>query len=438
MLSDQDIFQRYQAKQAEFEKEAEITLIGHSLFDFWQQFPEQALCVADKKVANLGIAGVSCRQYLDVIVKANLIKQLGEDVFIFLGVNDIVKEPDYSPAQVISWLDEILSALSHLAPKARYYLLEATPINQRPNITNTAIQALNLALKQHFSQKITFIETYAAFQDASGQLDPNFCIDGLHFNAKGYAILKRLLQDSLLTSTKPLKKYGVVMSKLSHQTILEKIKQGLIASCQPVDDGPMDSPEIVAAMAHACEIGGAAGIRIEGIENLKAARKAVSLPIIGIVKRDLADSPVRISPFLQDIDDLAQAGADIIAFDGTFRPRPEEIETLVKRIKSHGCLAMADCSNLQEGLHCHNLGVEIIGSTLSGYTGGEIPDEPDFQLVKDLKQAGCFVMAEGRYNTPALAQKAIEIGADAVTVGSALTRLEHIVGWFADAVKAGR
>ena len=43
-------------------------------------------------------------------------------------------------------------------------------------------------------------------------------------------------------------------------------------------------------------------------------------------------------------------------------------------------------------------------------------------------------MAEGRYNTPELAALAIENGAYAVTVGSALTRLEHIVGWFVSAI----
>ncbi|EEX51212.1 N-acetylmannosamine-6-phosphate 2-epimerase [Pasteurella dagmatis] len=225
------------------------------------------------------------------------------------------------------------------------------------------------------------------------------------------------------------------MSKLSHQQVLEQIKYGLIASCQPVDNGPMDSPEIVAAMAQASVIGGAAGLRIEGIENLKAVRKVVNVPIIGIVKRDLKDSPVRITPFLKDVEDLAAAGADIIAFDGTNRVRPTTIEETVKRIKELGCLAMADCSNFEEGIYCQKLGVEIIGSTMSGYTGGEIPTEPDYQLVKDLKAAGCRVMAEGRYNTPELAKVAIEIGAYSVTVGSALTRLEHIVSWFVDSVK---
>ena len=224
--------------------------------------------------------------------------------------------------------------------------------------------------------------------------------------------------------------------KLSHQAVFAQIQNGLIASCQPVDDGPMDKPEIVAAMAQASVIGGAAGLRIEGVDNLKATRPTVNVPIIGIVKRDLPDSPVRITPFLQDIEDLAHAGADIIAVDGTHRPRPVDIESAVKKIHEMGCLAMADCSNLEEGLYCQKLGFDIVGSTMSGYTGGVVPDEPDYQLVKDLKAAGCKVMAEGRYNTPELARKAIEIGADFVTVGSALTRLEHIVSWFSSAVNS--
>ena len=99
---------------------------------------------------------------------------------------------------------------------------------------------------------------------------------------------------------------------------------------------------------------------------------------------------------------------------------------------------MADCSNLEEGLYCQKLGFDIVGSTMSGYTGGAVPEEPDYQLVKDLKAAGCRVMAEGRYNTPELAKTAIKIGAYCVTVGSALTRLEHIVSWFTEAIHSAK
>ncbi|HGY9147098.1 TPA: N-acetylmannosamine-6-phosphate 2-epimerase, partial [Escherichia coli] len=95
-----------------------------------------------------------------------------------------------------------------------------------------------------------------------------------------------------------------------------------------------------------------------------------------------------------------QAGADIIAIDGTDRPRPVPVETLLARIHHHGLLAMTDCSTPEDGLACQKLGAEIIGTTLSGYTTPETPEEPDLALVKTLSDAGCRVIAEGRYNTP--------------------------------------
>lgn len=210
---------------------------------------------------------------------------------------------------------------------------------------------------------------------------------------------------------------------------------GLIVSCQPVPGSPLDKPEIVAAMALAAEQAGAVALRIEGVENLKATRAVVSVPIIGILKRDLADSPVRITAFLEDVDALAQAGADIIAIDGTDRVRPVPVAVLLTRIHHHQLLAMTDCSSLKDGLACQALGAEIIGTTLSGYTTAETPAEPDLALVKALSEAGCRVIAEGRYNTPAQAGEAMRHGAWAVTVGSAITRLEHICEWYNTALK---
>ncbi|ECV2980119.1 N-acetylmannosamine-6-phosphate 2-epimerase [Salmonella enterica] len=210
---------------------------------------------------------------------------------------------------------------------------------------------------------------------------------------------------------------------------------GLIVSCQPVPGSPMDKPEIVAAMAQAAASAGAVAVRIEGIENLRTVRPHLSVPIIGIIKRDLTGSPVRITPYLQDVDALAQAGADIIAFDASFHSRPVDIDSLLTRIRLHGLLAMADCSTVNEGISCHQKGIEFIGTTLSGYTGPITPVEPDLAMVTQLSHAGCRVIAEGRYNTPALAANAIEHGAWAVTVGSAITRIEHICQWFSHAVR---
>ena len=200
-------------------------------------------------------------------------------------------------------------------------------------------------------------------------------------------------------------------------TLDVKVKElgGLIVSCQPVPGSPLDKPEIVAAMALAAVKTGVVAVRIEGINNLP-------------------DSPVRITPFLEDVDALAQAGADIIAFDGTDRPRPASVKATIERIHQQGCVAMADCSNLEDGTRCHALGAEIIGTTLSGYTTEAVPNEPDFPLVQALSAKGYRVIAEGRFNSPALAAQAIKQGAWAVTVGSAITRIEHICQWYRDAL----
>ncbi|UAK22280.1 N-acetylmannosamine-6-phosphate 2-epimerase [Kluyvera sp. CRP] len=209
---------------------------------------------------------------------------------------------------------------------------------------------------------------------------------------------------------------------------------GLIVSCQPVPGSPLDKPDIVAAMALAAVQAGAVAVRIEGIENLKATRPLISVPIIGIVKRDLSDSPVRITPYLDDVDALVQAGADIIAFDGTDRVRPTAVAEIIARIHHHQRLAMADCSSQQDAADCHRLGADIIGTTLSGYTTDVVPQDPDLALVAALSAKGYRVIAEGRYNSPALAAQAMRHGAWSVTVGSAITRLEHICQWYRDAI----
>lgn len=176
---------------------APITLIGHSLFDMWQNI-EPECCLKGKAVANLGISGVSTRQYLDVIAKEKRITHLGKTVFIFLGVNDIVKEPDYSPAKVLDWILQILTEIRPLAaPQTHYFLLEATPVNQISTVTNAQIIHLNTYLREHCPEMMTFVPTYQAFLDENGNLDATLSIDGLHFNAAGYARLTKILENYL-------------------------------------------------------------------------------------------------------------------------------------------------------------------------------------------------------------------------------------------------
>lgn len=218
--------------------------------------------------------------------------------------------------------------------------------------------------------------------------------------------------------------------------VLTQIRGGLVVSCQPVPDGPLDRPEIVAALALAALDGGAVGLRIEGLANLAAVRTVTDAPVIGLIKVHRDDTPVRITPLAEHVRALSAGGANIVAVDATDRPRPESLPDLLATIRAGGALAMADCATAAEGRVARALGFDILGSTMAGYTGGPVPAGPDLDLVRALAATGAFVVAEGRYHVPDQAAQAIAAGADVVVAGSAITRPEHVTGWFADAIRS--
>jgi len=218
---------------------------------------------------------------------------------------------------------------------------------------------------------------------------------------------------------------------------VDALTGGLIVSCQPVRGGPLDDPAIVAATARAAEAGGARAVRLEGLADVRAARAATQLPIVGLVKAGWSIDEVFITPRLEDVDALVDAGADVVAFDGTLRPRAVAVSDMIARIHAAGAWAMADCATFEDGIAAAEVGADFIATTLSGYTRETASrDTPDFELVERLAARGLQVVAEGRIRTPEAAAEARARGALAVTVGSAITRPEIITGWFTDALAA--
>ncbi len=216
------------------------------------------------------------------------------------------------------------------------------------------------------------------------------------------------------------------------ENILKKIQNKIIVSCQPNVGGPQDKTNIIVSMAKTAVLGGCGGVRVEGAKNISAVKKEISIPIIGIIKNNLPNFQVRITPLLKDVDKIIKSGADIVAFDATSRKRPFTTKQIISKIKNANRLAMADCSNLDDAKKAINEGVDIISTTLSGYIDNYVKDtdKPNINLIKKFNKLNSFVMAEGRYNTPQLARKAMLAGANAVTVGSAITRIDNITNWF--------
>lgn len=218
------------------------------------------------------------------------------------------------------------------------------------------------------------------------------------------------------------------------------LEGGLIASCQPVRGGVFDQPELVVRFALAAVTGGAVGLRVESLADVRAVRAALDArglthPLIGLVKRQVSGSDVFITPDLHDVTALVAAGADVVAFDATERVRPVPVATMIAHIHALGAAAMADVANAAEARSAHAAGADLIASTLSGYAPGSPQlDGPDAELVSAIAACGARAVAEGRIATPAEAAEVRRRGAFAVTVGTAFSRPELIVTAFSAAV----
>ncbi|MBK7820882.1 MAG: N-acetylmannosamine-6-phosphate 2-epimerase [Tessaracoccus sp.] len=219
--------------------------------------------------------------------------------------------------------------------------------------------------------------------------------------------------------------------------ILTALRGRLIVSCQAYPGEPMLDPRTMAQVAQAAVAGGAAAIRGKGLDDLRAMRAAVDVPIIGLVKEGAEG--VYITPTLESCLAVAETGCEIVALDGTRRPRPdgrtlaETIEGL--RASYPDVVVMADCGSIGDAVAALEAGADVIGTTLAGYSG-ERPKTagPDWEFVDEAALLPAPVFVEGRVHSPADAAEAIRRGAWAVVVGTAITHPSTITSWFADAV----
>lgn len=227
---------------------------------------------------------------------------------------------------------------------------------------------------------------------------------------------------------------------LTSETVLEQLRGGLVVSCQAYPGEPMRDPETMARVARAAVQGGAVGIRLQGIADIRAAAD-LQVPVIGLWKD--GDDGVFITPTLRHALAVADAGADVVALDGTRRERPDGLslaETIAGLRAEHDVLVMADCGSLDDAIAAETAGADLIGTTLAGYTGErEKTAGPDLALIAEIA-AACSrpIMAEGRIHAPAHAAAALAAGATSVCVGTAITHPTTITGWFVAAVEGGR
>lgn len=223
---------------------------------------------------------------------------------------------------------------------------------------------------------------------------------------------------------------------------VEQLKGRLIVSCQALLHEPLHSSFIMGRMALAAKEGGAYGIRANTREDIREIQSKVNLPVIGIVKRDYADSPIYITPTMKEVEELMEVRPEIIAMDATsaLRPGGLTLDAFFAQVKERypEQLLMADCSTVEEALHADELGFDFVGTTLVGYTEqsrGMRIEENDFEILRKIVAGARHrVIAEGNIDTPRKAKRVIELGAFSVVVGSCITRPQLITRMFTEAL----
>lgn len=225
---------------------------------------------------------------------------------------------------------------------------------------------------------------------------------------------------------------------MTNKEILDKIKGGLIVSCQALASEPLYDSYIMCKMALAAKLGGAVGIRANTVVDIKAIKEKVDLPLIGIIKQEYDDSDVYITPTMKEVDALVETGCEIIAIDATNRLRPngETLEAFFTKVRKKypNQLFMADTSCFDEGKKAEELGFNLIGTTMAGYTpytkGTPLPD---FNLMQRyVSELHTPVIAEGGIWVPEQLKKAIDIGVHSAVVGTAITRPRDITKHFVE------
>lgn len=230
--------------------------------------------------------------------------------------------------------------------------------------------------------------------------------------------------------------------KKSFEEILSDTRHSIIVSCQALPGEPLYCEEmsLMPYMAKAAQMAGCKCIRTSSVRDVTEIKKVTGLPVIGLIKRTYEGYDSYITPTMREIDELVAVESDIIALDCTFRTRGDgtTLNEFLDQIheKYPDIILMADISTYEEGIHAWKCGVNLIGTTMSGYTSYSPKiDGPDYELAARLvKDVNIPVIAEGKIHEPAEAKKMLSLGVHAVVVGGAITRPLEIAQRFYEGI----
>lgn len=230
---------------------------------------------------------------------------------------------------------------------------------------------------------------------------------------------------------------------MKKEELLRSIQGKMIVSCQAVYGEPLyvEEKSVMYLMARAAKMAGSPAIRTSGIRDILAIKEETGLPVIGLIKKQYEGYDGYITPTMTEVDELVSAGTDVVAVDCTLRRRGDgkAVNQYLAEIREKypDIILMADIATFEEGINAWKCGVDLISTTMSGYTvDSPKQDGPDFELMRKLAEnVDIPVIGEGRIHSPQQAVEALNTGVWAIVVGSAITRPLEIAERFVRAIE---
>jgi lysophospholipase L1-like esterase len=197
-----------------------VVFMGDSITDGWASRPAlSGGFFPGKPYVDRGIDGQKTGQMV-VRFRQDVIELSPAVVVILAGTNDIVDNKDMG---FLKTVEDNLATMAELAcahhirpvfasllPVSDYGVnREGKPINQTTRRSSAQIRAINDWLKEFTRREgFVYIDYYSSMIDANGVLQKGISFDGLHPNAKGYAIMAPLVEEAIARSLKSKPRCG--------------------------------------------------------------------------------------------------------------------------------------------------------------------------------------------------------------------------------------
>jgi lysophospholipase L1-like esterase len=192
--------------------ELRVVFMGDSITDAWVA-PEYGGFFPGKPYVDRGISGQTTPQML-VRFRPDVIALQPKAVVILAGTNDIAGntgpmtlgqiEANLVSMAELAKANKIRVVMASVLPVSNYgHDRQGNPLDMRINRPPEKILELNAWIKKYAADNgHTYLDYFSAMVDDQGLLQRDLSEDGLHPNAKGYAVMSPLAEEAIHTALK--------------------------------------------------------------------------------------------------------------------------------------------------------------------------------------------------------------------------------------------